>query len=89
MTIKRIRGRKLQRIRAQALREMPLCVKCKEQGRVTPAEELDHVMPLCKGGSDTPDNRQALCASCHKAKTAEDFGHKPRITFDRKGRVVW
>ena len=86
---KRIRGRKLQRIRAQAFSEMPLCVKCKEQGRVTAAEELDHVTALCKGGTDTPDNRQPLCKACHKAKTAEDMGHAPRIEFNASGRVQW
>ena len=31
--------------------------------------ELDHVEPLCEGGSDDPENLQILCACCHAAKS--------------------
>ena len=75
----RIRGRALQAIREEHFRQRPLCARCKANGRVSIAMELDHVVPLFKGGLDSPDpmvNRQGLCNPCHLEKTAEDMGHK-------------
>lgn len=80
----RIRGRRLQRIRQQVLSDTPLCVACKAKGRVTAATEVDHIVALVNGGTDTPDNRQALCGDCHDEKTRRDLGlrDKPRIGID-------
>ena len=64
-------------------------MRCQDQGRVTAAEELDHVTALCNGGTDTADNRQPLCKECHRTKTAEDLGRAPRTEFTTDGRVVW
>jgi 5-methylcytosine-specific restriction endonuclease McrA len=33
------------------------------------AYDLDHIVPLWKGGEDTEDNLQALCPACHREKT--------------------
>ena len=33
------------------------------------AYDLDHIVPLWKGGEDTEDNLQALCPACHRIKT--------------------
>lgn len=41
------------------------------------AVELDHIVPLFKGGADDDSNLQGLCSPCHAAKTAEDMGYKP------------
>lgn len=38
--------------------------------------DIDHVVPLAKGGEDVEANVQALCKRCHKAKTAGDFGKR-------------
>jgi 5-methylcytosine-specific restriction endonuclease McrA len=35
--------------------------------------EVDHIIPLGKGGSNNPDNLQALCVKCHKTKTIKEF----------------
>lgn len=80
----RIRGRKLQRIRAQVLRDNPLCVVCQAKGRVTLATQIDHIKALVNGGTDTADNRQGLCDECHRAKTAADMGYRvrPEIGLD-------
>lgn len=69
----RIRGTTLQNIRDAHRRQHPLCVHCLAVGRVRAWEELDHKIPLHKGGTDTPDNRQGLCRECHVRKTAEDL----------------
>lgn len=31
-----------------------------------PFLEVHHLVPVCKGGSNTPDNLVALCPNCHK-----------------------
>ena len=86
---KRITGRRLQRIRKQVFGEQPICVACKAKGRVTVATQVDHIVALVNGGEDDHDNRQALCASCHQVKTAQDCGYKERAKFDEQGRVQW
>lgn len=80
----RIRGRALQTIRARFLYENPYCVVCKRKGRYVAAVEVDHVVPLFKGGADDDSNRQGLCIPCHKAKTNVDLGRRslPRIGLD-------
>lgn len=39
--------------------------------------DIDHRIPLAKGGEDVDENVQILCKHCHKAKTAMDFGKRP------------
>jgi 5-methylcytosine-specific restriction enzyme A len=73
----RIRGRKLMAMRALWFAQHPLCVMCKAQGRVSMATELDHIVPLFKGGTDEPNNFQSLCAEHHREKTNEDLGYRP------------
>jgi 5-methylcytosine-specific restriction protein A len=55
------------------LRRHPLCADPfgvhAAQGRIVPAECVDHVVPLRHGGSNDESNLQALCASCHSRKT--------------------
>ena len=74
----RIRGRRLQRIRQSFLSEYPLCKKCKEKGKTRPAVEVDHIIPLFKGGADDWCNLQGLCLTCHQQKTREDLGLRPK-----------
>jgi 5-methylcytosine-specific restriction endonuclease McrA len=35
--------------------------------------EMDHIIPLSKGGDNALANLQFLCPRCHRAKTAKDF----------------
>lgn len=44
-------------------RDHCLCVYCGEW-----AEHIDHVVPVCQGGTDAPDNLVASCASCNMKK---------------------
>lgn len=82
--VQRIRGRRGVERRASWLRKHPLCCKCEADGRVKAATDLDHVVPLSKGGADDETNFQSLCSEHHKAKTAVDMGHntKPQIGVD-------
>lgn len=34
-----------------------------------PATEVDHIINVAQGGTHHPDNLQALCTPCHRAKT--------------------
>ncbi|MDR1995139.1 HNH endonuclease signature motif containing protein [Azonexus sp.] len=34
--------------------------------------QVDHIVPLCAGGADTPSNMQWLAVEDHKAKTRKD-----------------
>jgi len=65
----RVRGRKLQEMRAALFRREPLCRACKALGLVTLATERDHIRPLAEGGTDTPGNEQPLCEAHHREKT--------------------
>ena len=89
MSIERIRGRKLQKLRAGLLRDNPLCAHCAQAGRVTAATELDHIHALVNGGLNEDANYQSLCRECHDKKTRIDLGQQDRTTFDSSGRVKW
>lgn len=80
----RIRGRTLQAQRKRIMQEQPLCKMCENKGIVTSGVEMDHIVPLFKGGSNNDDNLQMLCVECHRAKTANDLGvaYRPTIGLD-------
>jgi 5-methylcytosine-specific restriction protein A len=67
---------------------MPLCERCAAKGLARLATEVDHKAPLYKGGEESEDNRQSLCAECHKVKTAEDMGHARRTITGLDGWPV-
>lgn len=59
--------------RATVLRNNPWCAMC---GRAR-ATELDHIVPLSRGGSRlNPSNLRGVCSACHKKKTAKDRNAK-------------
>jgi 5-methylcytosine-specific restriction protein A len=56
------------------LREHPLCVKCRERGRVEAATCVDHITPH-KGDQTLfwdVTNWQSLCTVCHNRKSATE-----------------
>ena len=55
------------RLRAQVLREEPLCRSCG-----APATDVDHIIPRAKGGTHHRANLQSLCRPCHRTKTQRD-----------------
>lgn len=69
-------GSRWQKARLRYLRQHPLCVKCMEEGRLTPATVVDHIQPH-KGDPVLfwdESNWQALCKPCHDRKTAWEDG---------------
>lgn len=57
--------------RNRFLKVNPLCVKCKEQGKLTKAIVVDHIKPH-RGNKNLfwdESNWQPLCKSCHDTKT--------------------
>lgn len=72
------------RIRVLVLMRSPTCAKCSTPARPVAAREVDHIVPLSKGGTDHPDNLQGLCRDCHADKTAIEQGktRRPVIGLD-------
>jgi 5-methylcytosine-specific restriction protein A len=68
--VRRRYGRTWRRIRAAFIAAHPLCAVCEREGRLTPAAEVHHVLPLSKGGTHDAENLMALCKACHSAITA-------------------
>jgi 5-methylcytosine-specific restriction protein A len=57
-------------LRAVVLYLEPLCRTCKEAGRTTVAECVDHIIPMKRGGAALDRaNLQPLCNACHSRKT--------------------
>ena len=60
------------RLRDVVRAEEPCCRECEKQGRTTPTEHVDHIIPR----RTRPDlelvreNLQGICRACHNAKTA-------------------
>lgn len=63
---------------AQLWARQPVCLNC---GR---GRGLDHIVPLARGGSNTPDNIQNLCLVCNQVKHVSDRapGQIERPPFD-------
>ena len=60
-------------LRNRYIKAHPFCVVCDRNGVLTLAAEVDHITPLARGGERlNPANLQALCRSCHQAKTGRE-----------------
>ncbi|MCT2531042.1 HNH endonuclease [SAR92 clade bacterium H921] len=59
-------------------RRYPVCAHCVAAGRATPADMVDHIIPVRVQWELRHDskNLQALCHPCHNAKTAKDRRHR-------------
>ncbi|RSV15185.1 HNH endonuclease [Sphingomonas sp. ABOLF] len=69
---KRIRGRAGVKLRKQVRDEEPLCRLCLAEGRTRATEQVDHIVPLSRGGSNERSNFQGLCKPHHDAKSASE-----------------
>ncbi|RJX22340.1 MAG: HNH endonuclease [Ammonifex sp.] len=71
-------GRHWQRIRDRYMSEQPLCEQCQKDGKLTRAEEVHHIIPLAKGGTNVAENLMSLCTGCHSMITAKEGGRWQR-----------
>ena len=74
--------------RSRRLQAEPLCRDCAARGLVRAATVPDHIVPLTQGGSDEDGNIRCLCADCHQARTAEQFGFRMRVATGIDGWPV-
>ena len=58
-------GRAWKRIRDRYAAAHPLCECCLKEGRLTPVEEVHHILPVSQGGDHRDGNLMSLCQSCH------------------------
>ena len=71
-TTERGYGSQWRKLRASILkRDGYLCQVCKAKGKLTQANEVDHIKEKAHGGTDSPNNLQAICTPCHRNKTAK------------------
>ena len=67
-----------------------LCVDCLAAGKITPAEEVHHIVPLTPQNITDPavtlslDNLVSLCRECHRARHG---ARVRRYIVDEFGRV--
>lgn len=72
-------------------RDGGLCVDCLKAGRITPAEEVHHVIELTPLNIRQPDvslgmsNLVSLCRECHRARHGAKSAR--RYTIDATGHV--
>ena len=59
-------GRAWKRIRDRYAAEHPLCELCLKDSRLTPVEEVHHILPISHGGPHDRSNLMSLCRSCHQ-----------------------
>ncbi len=66
-------GTAWRKVRAIAIRrDNGLCQICLSKGKTTAFQEVDHILPKSKGGTDALDNLQCVCTPCHRHKTAKE-----------------
>lgn len=54
-------GRGWKRIRDRYAAAHPLCEQCLKEGRLTPVEEVHHILPISQGGDHRGSNLMSLC----------------------------
>ena len=66
------------KLRRWFLRKNPVCVEClRKDKRAVPADEVDHITPIRRGGARLdPANLQSLCKRHHAQKTAREQREK-------------
>ena len=72
--IKKRYGAAWRAIRDRYIAAHPLCEICKQNGKLTPAEEVHHILPLSQGGTHAEENLMSLCKVCHSEITAREGG---------------
>lgn len=59
-------------------RDLHLCQRCKRAKRIKAGNQVDHIKPKAKGGTDDEGNLEVICGECHAEKTAAESGRPLR-----------
>lgn len=68
--------------RKTVLSEEPRCACGK------PATEVDHIVPVCLGGTDDRENLRGICRGCHLTKSSLEANHVRWVVRRRRPRTV-
>jgi 5-methylcytosine-specific restriction endonuclease McrA len=71
------RGRKFREAYRNA---QPLCEPCLRKGKIAQTDEVHHIVPVSKGGTDAWSNLESRSEDCHKRA----HGARPRSAVDPK-----
>ena len=71
-------GTQWHKIRNRYAKAHPLCERCLSKGKYTPMEEVHHIIPVNRGGSNDDSNLMSLCRSCHEQMHIELGDRKPK-----------
>lgn len=69
------------KLREVYMRQHPICEKCLEKGKITPAEDIHHKISPFRGGEVNygllldHDNLMAVCKECHAEIHNKQQGH--------------
>lgn len=58
-------NRSWKKLRELYIAQHPLCEMCQKEGKLTPVDEVHHIIPIKEGGSNTWSNCMSLCHACH------------------------
>ena len=76
-------------LRARFLSEHPHCRVCAQLGLLVAAVEVDHIIPIAKGGAQLDArNLQALCKLHHGQKTRAQKLGRQLLVFNAQGEPV-
>ncbi len=66
-------SRAWRKLRVVKLAQQPICEDCFLRGIATPAQVVDHIVPINKGGAPLDlNNLQSLCYACHNRKSGQE-----------------
>jgi len=80
-----------QRLRERIRHRDGVCVICASNGKTTPGDDVDHIVPVKDGGAAWAEsNLQFLCRECHKRKTAAEESQRKRnwLSVDADGNLI-
>ncbi|CAM3287164.1 HNH endonuclease [Paracoccus aminovorans] len=67
-------------------RDAGLYFRCSYYGLAVHGAEVDHIVPVSQGGTDSQDNAWLLCIACHREKTQREAqglsGFRPKLNPD-------
>jgi 5-methylcytosine-specific restriction protein A len=66
------------RIRARDHGQCQQCIR-EQREHINNGFDVDHIIPLWKGGRDDDSNKQTLCAEHHKDKTAREANERAAL----------